>query len=127
MPRIPDNKDDVSCPVLSCPVVCSPVLCCPVLSCPVLSCPLLVRHLLSCVVLLLSLSLLLLSACLFPHKEVGSYVNACPRPCPSTYRWARLATHRRIGLHCVLSVLSYPLWPCDHRMCVIAKETGLSS
>ena len=24
------------------------------------------------------------------------------------------------------SVLSCPLWPCTHRMCVIAKETGLS-
>ena len=26
----------------------------------------------------------------------------------------------------VSSVLSCPLWPCAHRMCVIAKETGLS-
>ena len=24
----------------------------------------------------------------------GSHVDFCPRPCPSTYQWARLATHR---------------------------------
>ena len=28
--------------------------------------------------------------------------------------------------HAVWSVLSRPLWLCDHRMCVIAKETGQS-
>ena len=27
---------------------------------------------------------------------------------------------------CVQPVLCCPLWPCDHRMCVIAKGTGLS-
>ena len=56
----------------------------------------------------------------------GSCFHFCPRPCSSTYRWTRLATHRHWGPLCVYPVLSCPLWPCNHRMCVIAKETGLS-
>ena len=28
------------------------------------------------------------------HKEPGSHVHFCPRPCSSTSRWARLSTHR---------------------------------
>ena len=60
------------------------------------------------------------------YKGSGSYVDLCPRPCPSTYRWARLATHRHWGPLCVYPVLLCPLWPCNHRMCVIAKEAGQS-
>ena len=28
------------------------------------------------------------------HKGSGSHVHFCPRPCSSTYQWARLPTHR---------------------------------
>ena len=31
------------------------------------------------------------------HKVSGSYVHVCLRPCLSTCRWARLATHRHDG------------------------------
>ena len=31
------------------------------------------------------------------HKGSGSSVDFRPRPCPGTYRWARLATHRHGG------------------------------
>ena len=59
---------------------------------------------------------------LFVRKELGSHVYFCPRPCLSTFRWARLATHRRGEPHSV-----YHARPCDHRMCVTAaNETGLS-
>ena len=62
---------------------------------------------------------------LFVAQGVGSYIHFCPRPCRSTSRWARLSTHRRQGTTlCVQSVLSCPLWPCSHRMCVIAKRLG---
>ena len=81
---------------------------------------LLVSLVLSCLVLSLR------SACLFAYKASGSYVHFCPRPCLSTCRWARLATHRHWGPLCVSPVLSCPLWPCNRRMCVIAKETGQS-
>ena len=60
------------------------------------------------------------------HKVSGSYVHFCPRPCLSTCRWARLATHRHWGPLCVYPVPLCPLWPCNHSMCVIAKETGQS-
>ena len=60
------------------------------------------------------------------HKGSGSHIHFCPRPCSSTCRWASLATHRHWGPLCVYTVLSCPIWPCYHRMCVIAKETGLS-
>ena len=51
----------------------------------------------------------------------------CPRPCSSTYRWARLATHRYRGTTlCVYHVLLCPPWPCYHRMCVSRQDTGLS-
>ena len=41
------------------------------------------------------------------RKGSGSHVHVSPRPCSSTYRWARLATHRHLGPHnTVLSVLS---------------------
>ena len=64
---------------------------------------------------------------MFAHKGSGSHVHVCPRPCSSTCRWARHPTHRHKGTTLsVQSVLSCPLWPCAHRMCVIAKETGLS-
>ena len=81
---------------------------------------LLVSLVLSCLVLSLR------SACLFARKGKGSgsYVHFCPRPCLSTCRWARLATHRHWGPLCVSPVLSCPLWPYNRRMCVIAKETG---
>ena len=70
--------------------------------------------------------LVCLFACLF-YKESGSYVHVCPRPCLSTYRssQARNPPTQRTTL-CVQPVLCCPLWPCDHRMCVIAKGTGLS-
>ena len=41
------------------------------------------------------------------HKGSGSHFNFCPRPCSSTCRWARVATHRRIGPHLVCI-------PCSH-------------
>ena len=105
----------LSCPVLSRPVPSRPVPSRPVPSRPVLSCPVL-----SCPVLSLR------SACLVTHKGSGSQFHVCPRPCLSTCRWARLATHRHWGPLCVSPVLSCPLWPCNHRMCVIAREIGLS-
>ena len=91
----------LSCLVLSCLVLSCLVLSCLVLSCLVLSCLVLSCLVLSCLVLsCLVLSVLVLSclcvhsACLFAHKGSGSYVHFCPRPCPSTCRWARLATQR---------------------------------
>ena len=60
------------------------------------------------------------------HKGSGSHAHVSPRPSSSTDRWARLTTHRHLGPHnTVKSVLSCPLWPHHHRMCVIA--TGLGS
>ena len=56
----------------------------------------------------------------------GSYVHVCPRPCLSTNRWTRPVTHRHRGPHSAKSVPSRPLWPCNHHMRVIAKETRLS-
>ena len=41
------------------------------------------------------------------HKGSGSHFDFCPRPCSSTCRWARLATHRRSGPHFVCI-------PCSH-------------
>ena len=35
------------------------------------------------------------------HQGSGSCFHFCPRPCVSTCRWARLATHRHIGPHFV--------------------------
>ena len=36
------------------------------------------------------------------HSQgVGSHFDFCPRPCPSTCRWVRLATRRHIGPHFV--------------------------
>ena len=54
------------------------------------------------------------------HLLDGSLAQACP------CRWAKLATHRHWGPLCVYPVLSCPLWPCNRRMRVIAKETGQS-
>ena len=47
---------------------------------------------------------------------------------PTSYRWTKLATHRhkRTTTLFVQSVLSCNVWPCNHFMYVIAKETGLS-
>ena len=68
---------------------------------------------------------LFLFACML-RKGSGSHVNVCPRPC---------FEHQSMGEACnpptqrttptVWSVLSCPLWPCYHRMCVMAK--GLDS
>ena len=74
----------------------------------------------------LVLILICLRAC--PHAQgVGVLLSLLP---------ASLFEHLSMGQTCnpptqrttlsVLSVLSCPLWPCSHRMCVIAKETGLS-
>ena len=53
----------------------------------------------SCLVLSLRL------ARLFAHKGSGSHIHFCPRPCSSTCRWARLATHRHWGPLCVSRAL----------------------
>ena len=123
----------LSCLVLSCLVLSCLVLSCLVLSCLVLSCLVLSCLVLSCLVLsCLVLSCLVLSclslrlACLFAHKGSKYHVHFCPRPCSSTCRWARLATHLHWRPLFVYPLLLCPLWPCNHRMCVIAKETGLS-
>ena len=42
-------------------------------------------------------------------KGSGSYVHFCQRPCLSTCRWSRLATHRHWGPLCVSPVISCPL------------------
>ena len=52
-----------------------------------------------------------------------SHGHFCPRPCSSTYRWARITIHAK-GPHSMKSVLSRPLWPCSHRICVIAQRLG---
>ena len=54
------------------------------------------------------------------HLLDGSLAQACP------CRWVKLATHRHWGPLCVYPVLSCPLWPCNRRVRVIAKETGQS-
>ena len=41
------------------------------------------------------------------HKVSGSHVHVCPRPCSSTYRLARITTHRRREPHSVCC-------PCSH-------------
>ena len=69
-------------------------------------------------------SLVGVSCCQPISRCLGSSVRFCPRPCSSTWRWARLATHRHRGPHSALPLLSCPLWPCNHRVCVIAKRLG---
>ena len=60
----------------------------------------------------------------FLYKGPGPYIHFCPRPCSSTCRWARLATHRRRGPHFVCipcsraTVLPRHVWR--------RQETGLS-
>ena len=58
------------------------------------------------------------------HKGSGSYVHFCPRPCSSTYRWAKLPTHRHKGTTLNEVRALTPPWPCSHRMWVIAKRLG---
>ena len=72
-------------------------------------------------------------AMLFPSFDLcestspsrGSYLHFRPRPCPSTYRWARLATHRRrphsVGNPCSRSHLGR-----FSTACVSSTETGQS-
>ena len=68
-----------------------------------------------------------LSLCLFVvNKGSGSRVHGCPRPCLSTFRWAKFSTHRHRGPHSGCNPCSRAQWHMHHRMCVIAKETGLS-
>ena len=43
-------------------------------------------------------ALLRLLACWFTRRS-GSHVHVYPRPCSSTCRWAKLATHRQNGPH----------------------------
>ena len=43
----------------------------------------------------------------YNHKGSGSHFDFCQRPCSSTCRWARLATHRHSGPHFVCI-------PCSH-------------
>ena len=55
----------------------------------------------------------------------GAHVRLCPRPCSSTHRSAKPTTERHRGpRNTARSVLSRPLHPCTHRMCVIAKGLG---
>ena len=54
----------------------------------------------------------------------GSYVHFCPRPCSSTYRWAKLPTHHHKGTSLNEVRALTPRWPCSHRMWVIAKRLG---
>ena len=55
----------------------------------------------------------------------GTHFRLCPRPCSSTHRSAKPTTERHRGLrNTARSVLSRPLHPCTHRMCVIAKGQG---
>ena len=63
-------------------------------------------------------------ACLLTHKGSGSCFHFCPRPCLSSCRWAKLTTHRHIEPHSMCPVLARPPWPCNHRMCVIARRLG---
>ena len=59
------------------------------------------------------------------HKCRGAHVRLCPRPCSSTHRSAQPTTARHRGpRNTMRSVLSCPLHPCTHRMCVIAKGLG---
>ena len=59
------------------------------------------------------------------HMRLGSHVHFCPRP-RSEHVSTGQASHppTRGTRLCVSSVLSCPLWPCTHRMCVIAKRLG---
>ena len=56
------------------------------------------------------------------HKDSGSYVHFCPRPCLSTCRWARLATHRHSGPHSVCILCSCAHFGRVTIACVIAKR-----
>ena len=62
------------------------------------------------------------------HKVLGSYVHVCPRPCLSTCRWARLATHRHNGppAECVLRALMPAVAPSPPHVCH-RQGIGLSS
>ena len=105
------------CLVLSCLVLSCLVLSCLVLSCLVLSCLVLSCLVLSCLVLR--------SAC--SHTKVsGSYVHYCPRPCSSTCRWARLATHRHWGPLHVYPELLCQLWPCNQHVCHRQRDWAVS-
>ena len=54
------------------------------------------------------------------NKGAGSYVHFRQRPRSSTCRCARLLWDHTS----VQSVHSCPLWPCNHRLCVITKRLG---
>ena len=66
------------------------------------------------------------------HKGLGSYVHVCPRPCSSTNRWAKLATHLRKdhtqcylhSHHCEVWVLT-PLVPVQPWHVCHRQKTGL--
>ena len=61
----------------------------------------------------------------FTTRGRGLYIHSCPRPCLCTCRQARLSTHRHTGPHSMSSPCSDThFWPCNHHMCVIAKELG---
>ena len=62
------------------------------------------------------------SLCLFHHKESGSQVHLCPRPCSSTCRWAKLQTHRRRRPHSVCILL--PSWVLLPPRVCHRQETG---
>ena len=68
-----------------------------------------------------SLSLFLFACTL--RKGPGSCVHVCPRPCFEHLSMGQARNPPTLGTTLnVYPVLSCPLWPCTHRMCVIAKE-----
>ena len=139
------------------PVLFYPVRSCPLMSCPVLSCPMPLSPGMSCLVFswmsfsfsysscfcCFPLSLFsLLSLCL--SRLLVFFSSFCLYSCfrstrcrgltftsvrvlvSSTCRQSRLA-HRSNEPHTVHSVLSRPLYPCSHRMCIIAWAVSRSS
>ena len=61
------------------------------------------------------------------HKGSGSYVHSCPRP-RSEHMSMGQASHppTRGTTPCVWSVLSCPLWPCNHRTCHRLRDGAVS-
>ena len=61
------------------------------------------------------------------HNGSGSHFDFCPRPCSSTCRMGHARNPPTLWTTLrVYPVLLCPLCPCYHRMCVIARRTGLS-
>ena len=60
------------------------------------------------------------------RRESGCCIHVSPRPCSEHVSMGQSIRPHTQGTTSLRSPCSRPLWACYHRMCVIAKDTGLS-